>query len=91
VTPEEHQRAVALELSTKSIQQIQREAAETWAYRAWYEYRLAQNSPDDVDAGLRAYHDATEYEHEALEHAALCGDDAVIGVVRSIIATGQPG
>lgn len=70
MTPEE--RAIA-ELQTKSLDQIQVETAYTWAYRAWAAYKL----------GLP--HDAVEYAHEAIEHAALSENNAVLAKVREII------
>lgn len=62
------------ELQQKSLTDIQVETAATWAYRAWAAYRLGM------------FHDAVEYEHESLEHAALSGNDDVLHAVRSIIA-----
>jgi hypothetical protein len=70
---EERARAAIAELGRKSLQEIQAETAETWAYRAYA-------------AKMRGlYVDAVEYEHEALEHAALSGDDGLLAEVRSII------
>lgn len=61
------------ELQKKSLLEIQRDTALTWAYRAAAAREL----------GLE--HDAIEYQHEALEHAALTGSDDVLDVVRHII------
>ena len=70
-----HSQAIALEeLQQKPIEQIQRETALTWAFRAWAAKQL----------GLG--HDAIEYEHEAIEHAALTGDDELLHAVRAIVA-----
>jgi hypothetical protein len=64
------------ELMQKTLQQIQCETAIKWAYRAWAAYKM------------KCHHDAIEYEHEAIEHAALSGDDRMLAVVRSIITFG---
>ncbi len=62
------------ELAEKDIDQIQVETAHKWAGRA-------------CAAKLYGYEDdAHEYAHEALEHAALCADDAVIDEVREQLA-----
>lgn len=66
-------RALA-ELQQKSLLQIQRETAHTWAYRAWAAQRLG------------FMHDEVEYRHEALEHAALTEHDDVLSEVRAIMA-----
>lgn len=57
----------AAELSTKSLRQIQAETARVWCGRA-----CASNNPTD----------ATEYAHESIEHAALCGDDNLLRAIR---------
>lgn len=67
------QRALA-ELQQKTILQIQAETAYTWAYRAWAASTL----------GLVA--DFTSYSDEAVEHAALTGNDSVLHDVRAIIS-----
>ena len=64
------------ELQRKSLKQIHAETAFTWAYRAW----AAQTM------GFRD--DSIEYGHEALEHAALSGDDGVLAEVRRIMGCG---
>ncbi len=76
------------ELQRKSIQQIQFDTAITWAYRAWAARKLAQASAtqNDASSALMYSHDTTEYEHEAIEHAALCGVDEALATVRQIIA-----
>lgn len=61
------------ELHQKSLDTIQKETARIWAYRAWAAYQI-KLTPDGVD-----------YEQEALEHAALSGDDDVLAEVRVII------
>jgi len=65
------------ELQAKTLEQIQRETAVTWAYRA-HAAKLLQRPKDYC-----------EFEHEALEHAVLCGDDRVIAVVRYIVFYGH--
>jgi hypothetical protein len=65
------------ELREKTLVQIQRETAITWAERA-YAARVL---------GFTA--DVSEYAHEALEHAALTGDDMLLGRVRMIVAYGN--
>ena len=81
--------AALAELQQKSIEQIQRETARTWAYRAWAAKTIASDawSRGDSVQAHRYGHDAIDYEHEALEHAALCGDDSVIAAVRALIAS----
>lgn len=64
--------AALVELNQKSITQIQAETAYTWAYRAAAAWRM-QNTAD-----------AVEYQHEAIEHAALTGDDTLLDEVRQI-------
>lgn len=75
------------ELQRKSLQQIQFDTAVTWANRAWAARRLAQVSAaqGDSNSAMMYSHDATEYEHEAIEHAALCGVDEALATVRQII------
>lgn len=59
------------ELSQKGIKQIQVETAVKWCGRA-----LAARM-----MGLPE-RDVTEFAHEAVEHAALAGDDSVLRTVR---------
>lgn len=66
------------ELSTKSLVEIQIETAYTWAFRAAAAYHLGK-----VIDGL-------EYEHEAIEHAALSGEDEVLRNVRIIVEERKP-
>jgi len=57
------------ELSRKNLRQIQRETAKVWYGRAI--------------AAARLFHeDASEYAHEAIEHAALAGDDGLLWEIR---------
>lgn len=75
------------ELLRKSLKQIQVETAFIWASRARAAYRLVREAhvagrPDEAFAWSI---DATEYEHEALEHGALAGD-SVLAQVRLLIS-----
>lgn len=84
MTPQQQQ---ALdELATKSLHDIQVETAYTWAYRAWAARAYAAKA-DSRATFLKWMNDSTELEHEALEHAALSGDDDVLHKVRAIIAS----
>ncbi len=75
------------ELRTKSLSAIQQETAFTWAYRAAaaHSVTVEAQARGQHDLAHRWMHDATEYAHEALEHAALCGDDRVLLAVRRIV------
>lgn len=61
------------ELRSKPHEQIQVETAYKWAARAC----AAQE--------LRRTEAACDYGHEAIEHAALSGDDAVLQDVRALL------
>lgn len=74
MTPE--QQAALAELQQKSLKDIQRKTALAWAYRAWAARQLGYSI------------DAVEYEHEAIEHAALCGDNSMLDRVHWIISGG---
>lgn len=63
----------SLELASKCINQIQVETALTWAGRAC------------AAASLGLHADAREYAHEAIEHAALSGHDALLRDVRAAL------
>lgn len=69
----ERQHAALQELAQKTLVQIQTETARTWAYRAWAAYAVSNR------------HDGIEFEHEALEHAALSENDGLLAEVRAII------
>ena len=58
------------ELDEKSLLDIQLETALKWCGRACAA----------AEKGLE--HDATEYAHEAVEHAALAGDDRLLNAIR---------
>lgn len=60
------------ELRSKSLKTIQCETAMKWAGRAIAAHFL-NRPPEEV----------TEYAHEAVEHAALCGVDHVLGQIRA--------
>lgn len=68
---DEYVRKAAIELRQKSLNDIQVETAKTWAGRAI------------VAADLGLLHDAIEYAHEAIEHAALSGKDSLLRDVRT--------
>lgn len=55
----------------EALRQIQTHTAFTWAARAAVAAQRG-GRPQDV----------AEYAHEAIEHAALCGDDEVLTAVR---------
>jgi hypothetical protein len=61
------------ELKKKSLTEIQVETALVWCGRACAAAEL----------GLQV--DAVEYAHEAIEHAALSGDDGVLNYVRYLL------
>lgn len=85
MTPE--QQEAMKELSQKSLKTIQVETAMKWAHRAWAAYTMAHTLSDTkmLDQTIRWLHDAVEYEHEAIEHASLSGDDTVLHNVRLIM------
>lgn len=62
------------ELSTKSLLDIQRETAMKWAGRAV------------AATVLQRHDDAHEFAHEAVEHAALSGDDALLAFIRRVFS-----
>ena len=64
--------AALIEITTKSAQQIERETARAWAARAIACWRLARGV--NIARGTQLYRQADDYEHEALEHAALARD-----------------
>lgn len=63
------------ELEQKSLRDIQIETAHKWAGRACAAMVLG-----------RPIEEAAEYGHEAIEHAALSGDDGVLAAVRALLA-----
>jgi hypothetical protein len=78
------QREALDELTKKSLKDIQVETARKWAYRAWAARSFSEWAKNP-GAREKWLHDATEYEHEALEHAALSGDDALLAEVRRLV------
>ena len=86
---DERVRLALIELSKKQLSTIQRETAMTWAYRAQAAVVLMQRAQAQGLHAL-AHHwlrDATEYAHEAVEHASLSGDDRVLHAVRRLVAS----
>jgi hypothetical protein len=63
-----------VDVQTKTLKQIQIETAYVWAGRAC------------AASVLGLDHDALEYAHEAIEHAALSGNEAVLGEISSALA-----
>lgn len=63
------EKAIA-ELQQKTLNAIQQETAKVWAGRAC------------AAASMGLWHDAIEYAHESVEHAALSGNDALLREVR---------
>jgi hypothetical protein len=72
------------ELLQKSLADIQRDTAFTWCDRACAAYGFAEQSTGP--ARFRWAADGLEYEHEAVERAALCDDMGVLFEVRARIA-----
>jgi hypothetical protein len=64
------------ELTHKSLTDVQVETAYKWAARACAAHYLGH------------IEDAVEYAHEAIEHAALSGDDAVLQRIRVLMGRG---
>lgn len=60
-----------VDLARKNLRQIQAETAVTWTGRACAARYLRHDA------------DAIEYAHEAIEHAALSGDAALLEAVRA--------
>lgn len=61
------------ELQQKTLNAIQQETARVWAGRAC------------AAAHLGLHHDAIEYAHESVEHAALSGNDSLLREVRAVM------
>jgi hypothetical protein len=57
------------ELKDKTLKEVQIATAITWCGRA-------------IFAADKKSEDAIEYAHEAIEHAALSGDDALLKIIR---------
>jgi len=77
------------ELEHVTLAEIQIATAFTWCGRAIAAYRIALQSASPSECWIS---DAREYEHEALEHAALAGPDvyvavyAYLGTVKAAVA-----
>lgn len=74
--------AAKKELLEKTKEQIESETADRWASLALAAYALAEEEPDEV----RWLVLASDYEHEATEHAAQVGVEKledVLGEIRS--------
>ncbi len=65
------------ELSSTSIEAIQFSTAVTWAGRAMASFQIFHQT-GDIDRLL----DGLDFMHEALEHASLSGDPALLDVLR---------
>jgi hypothetical protein len=68
-----HVEEATVELNEKDLQQIHIDTALKWCGRAC------------AAASLNLKHDAVEYAHEAIEHAALSGNDALLKEIRQAI------
>ena len=70
---EDHYFDALQELQVMTLKQIQVDTAYKWAGRALAAVNLGRG------------HDAIEYAHEALEHAALSGKDSVLREIRDAL------
>jgi len=75
------------ELRKKSLREINEDTAWLWASRAWAAYNFAKESPRESQRWLK---DATEYEHEAVEHAAVSEKIDTLVSIRAFIDTQKP-
>jgi hypothetical protein len=66
------------ELDEKSLKDIQKETAETWAKRAEEAYKKAIE-----EKSVKWLMDATEYGHEAIEHSSLSEDLSTFEKIRA--------
>ena len=66
------EKAIA-ELQQKTLNDIQQETALVWAGRSC------------AAAQFGLHHDAIEYAHESIEHAALSGNNALLNEVRAVM------
>lgn len=63
---------------------LERKTAYLWAARACTAQERGDHAPSPEDR--RYWHEAAcEYGHEAIEHAALSGDDEALGDVREVL------
>jgi len=65
------------DVTTRSLGNIQKETAITWAARAVACLVLYRETHEP-----KWFSDAEEYYHEAVEHAALSGDDELLNAIR---------
>lgn len=70
------------ELRHKTIAQINVETARVWTGRACAAAHYAKQEPHKADAWMTSAH---EYAHEAVEHAALTGDNGLLGEVQQAL------
>lgn len=75
-------RKASVELSQKTMEDIQRETAFAWCGRAIAAFAIFEETRD-----IHNFSDAEEFGHEAIEHAALAGEpgfsDAIAAVVQA--------
>ena len=78
------------ELAHTSYSDIQKETAYKWAARAAASYRNVLTAPDKT-AKLTTYILSQEYEHEAIEHAALVPlrPEDVVSSIQSLLSEYQ--
>jgi hypothetical protein len=62
------------DLAEKTLRDIQVETSKVWTGRAIAAKDIGQHA------------DAIEYAHEAVEHAALSGDDTLLAIVREMLS-----
>jgi hypothetical protein len=72
------------ELRSSSITAIQWSTAVTWAGRAIASFQLFEEAGD-----LSRLLDAEDYMHEALEHAALTGDESLLRTLAGPMTTAR--
>lgn len=79
------------ELAEKTLDQIQRETAWTWASRAAASFENVIAA--DPEKKVSIYMAASEYLHEAIEHAALVfdGDGSLVDEIRLAVAESAVG
>lgn len=75
------------ELADKTLVEVHRETAWTWGSRAVVAFDAVPLT-EDLKKRIKAWMLAQEYEHEALEHAALVDDGGLLvgEVIRAIKA-----
>jgi hypothetical protein len=75
------------ELQKKTFAEIHLESARVWALRAWAAYQLSSKAAQEGDqpTALQLFHDASDYSHEAIEHAALSEQPGAVEDIRAIV------